>query len=401
MGDVRGLVVLVLGVIAGDELAADLLGPQVLGATRRVVEDDGVGGVEDPLRRPVVLLEDDDRGVGEGLLEPHEIAEVGPPELVDGLVVVADDHHTAVLLGEQPHELPLRGVRVLELVDEDVSEALPPLLEHVGMLPEQAHRQQQQVVEVGGRPFEQPPLVLAVDLGDTPVGGTGGPVESLLGGHELVLERRDLRRQPAGGEPLRVEVQVPAHVVDEPDRIGLVVDRERRADPELCGLAPQDARAGGMERRHPHAVGDGTDQLADPLFHLTGGLVGERDRQQRERRSAVVADQPRDTIGEHSRLAGSGPRDHEQRHLGWGGHRLPLHRVEPREQVSGLFGGAHDASQRIGAGSDVGAGFEAQLARHAVLRGHVVPPRARSSRVRSSFSATVNAPVSLSTSSAK
>ena len=134
---------------------------------------------------------------------------------------------------EQPHELPLRGVRVLELVDEDVPEALPPPREHVGMLAEQAHRQQQQVVEVGGRRVEQPPLVLAVDLRDAPVGGTGGPVESLLGGHELVLERRDLRRQPAGGEPLRVEVQVPAHVVDEPDRIGLVVDRERRADPEL------------------------------------------------------------------------------------------------------------------------------------------------------------------------
>ena len=140
--------------------------------------------------------------------------------------MVADDHHTAVLLGEQPHQLPLRGVRVLELVDEDVSEALPPLLEHVGMLPEQAHREQQQVVEVGGRPLEQPPLVLAVDLGHAPVGRACGPVESLIGGDELVLERRDLRRQPARRKPLGIEVQVAPHVVDEPDRVGLVVDRK-------------------------------------------------------------------------------------------------------------------------------------------------------------------------------
>ena len=69
--DERGLVVLVFGVVAGDELAADLLGPQLLRAARRVVGDDRVGGVEDALRRPVVLLEHDHRRVGEHLLEPH------------------------------------------------------------------------------------------------------------------------------------------------------------------------------------------------------------------------------------------------------------------------------------------------------------------------------------------
>ena len=83
---VGGLVVLVFRVVAGDELAADLLGPQLLRPPRRVVGDDGIGGVEDALRGPVVLLEHDHRRLGEHLLEPHDVPEVGPAELVDRVV---------------------------------------------------------------------------------------------------------------------------------------------------------------------------------------------------------------------------------------------------------------------------------------------------------------------------
>ena len=101
-----------------------LVGPQVLLARRRVVRDHRVRRFEDPLRRPVVLVEHDDRRFGERVLELQEVAEVGAAELVDALRVVADDHDAAVFEREQAHDLPLRGVRVLELVDEHVPEPL-------------------------------------------------------------------------------------------------------------------------------------------------------------------------------------------------------------------------------------------------------------------------------------
>ena len=82
----RGFVVLVLRVVADDQLAADLLGPQMLRVTSGVVGDHGVRGVEDVLARPVVLLEDDHRRVRERLLEPHQVAVVRPAELVDRVV---------------------------------------------------------------------------------------------------------------------------------------------------------------------------------------------------------------------------------------------------------------------------------------------------------------------------
>ena len=71
-------------------------------------------------------------------------------------------------------------------------------------------------------------------------------------------------------------------------------------------LAPQDPRAGGVEREDPHPLGDPpADQALDPLGHLARGLVRERDREDRVRRDAVLADQVRDAVGERPRLARS------------------------------------------------------------------------------------------------
>ena len=82
----RGLVGLVLGEVALDQLAADLLGPQRLGLALEVVGDHRVGRVEDGLGRPVVLLEHDHGGVGERVLELEDVPDVGASKLVDAVV---------------------------------------------------------------------------------------------------------------------------------------------------------------------------------------------------------------------------------------------------------------------------------------------------------------------------
>ena len=51
----------------------------------------------------------------------------------------------------------------------------------------------------------------------------------------------------------------------------------------------------------------------DPLAHLGGGLVRERDREDLVRLDAALAEQIGDAVGEHARLAGAGAGDHEER----------------------------------------------------------------------------------------
>ena len=93
-------------------------------------------------------------------------------ERVDRLVVVADDGHVPVPLGERRDELGLGAVRVLELVDEDV--------------PEAARRSR------AGRP--------ATSRTSRSASATWSPKSMQpFGGHQLlVASRRPARARPAG-----------------------------------------------------------------------------------------------------------------------------------------------------------------------------------------------------------
>ena len=208
--------------------------------------------------------------------------------------------------------------------------AAPPLL-GVVVVAEQVHRLHEQVVEVERRRLEQAPLVLAVHVGDALLGRGERAVDGLLPRHQLVLHRRDRRLQAAGREPLGVEVEVAPHVVDEADGVGLVVDRERRAVPEHRRLAPQDARAHRVERRHPHALRR-PDRPARrrAAFISPAALLVNVIASEPERRRPLLGDQERDAVREHARLARPGAGDDHDRAVGCR-RRLTLDRVEPRE----------------------------------------------------------------------
>ena len=90
----------------------------------RVVEpDEPIRRVEDRAERSVVPSQHDGPRAPVARLEVEDVVDRRAAERVDRLVVVADDRDVAMRLGEQRHELRLRPVRVLELVDQDVPEA--------------------------------------------------------------------------------------------------------------------------------------------------------------------------------------------------------------------------------------------------------------------------------------
>ena len=129
-----GLVVLVVGPEPDDGVAAAGVGPQLLWHAAEVLRDDSVGGVQNRLGRPVVLVQNDDRGIRERPLEFEDVAYVGAPEPVNRLVAVT--HHADVAMpGSQQHDqLVLHNVGVLVLVDQHVLETLLVFLEYVGIV---------------------------------------------------------------------------------------------------------------------------------------------------------------------------------------------------------------------------------------------------------------------------
>jgi hypothetical protein len=132
-------------------------------------------------------------------------------------------------------------------------------------------------------------------------------------------------------EPLGVDAELVDAALDEPPRVGLVVDRELARVAQTRGLGAQDAGAGRVESHDPHAPMDAPEQQLDALAHLLRGLVRERDGQDLAGPRDVRLHEPGDSVGEHAGLAGAGAGEHQQRpvtvHDG-----LALGSVQPGEQ---------------------------------------------------------------------
>ena len=313
------------------------LGEEPFRLALAVALDHCVGRAEDCVRRAVVLLESDRVRPGEVALEVEDVGDVRAAERVHGLIGVSDREDIAVLAAEELQEPVLGVVRVLVLVDEDVAERrLPPLtgfrepLEHVD-------GQHQQVVEVDRVGAEQLALVQPVHLRNGLVIERADPGHVLVRADQPVLGVRDLRVDAAGREPLRVAAELLQARLHDAHLVRLVVDRERRAVAEPAGLRAEDAAAGRVEGEDPDRAGRVAEHPLEPLPHLPGRLVRERDREDLVRLHAAHPDQVRDTVGEHARLAGARTRDHEQRALGVE-HRLALRVVQHCEMVVGRGG---------------------------------------------------------------
>ena len=177
--------------------------PEFLAQAFGVVADQGVGGVENPAGRAVVLFEPYDTDVGEVLLEVVDVLDLRAPPAVDGLVVVADGPNRARSRrtagfrgGEPPQPSVLDAVRVLEFVDEEVAEAASVVGAEIRIVAQQLVAAQQEFGEIHQ---SAPVAELLVDLVDLPVEG----------GEHIVVRRRHVL-----GAPAFVLVRI-----DEPDRL--------------------------------------------------------------------------------------------------------------------------------------------------------------------------------------
>ena len=370
VGNVAGLVLLIRGGVVLDFLAVAALRPEGLALAPRVILDDAVGGVQNICGGAIVLFQPDRLRARKDLLEVQNIFNRGATELVDRLVVVANDADVVRAASQQAHQMELRDARVLILVHDDVAEAVLVVFPRLGVVLQQAHRVEDEVVKVHGARRFQAASVGGVDFRDElrlRVGGhLGGHV---LGGHELIFIGRDLPDGRLDRQEFVVDHQVFVDLLDDALLVVGVIDREALREADALGVAAKHPHAGRVEGRRVNVAADGVAQHgAQTLLQLTRSLVREGDGQHVPRArgahgevgrlprqvvaignggaqvgevtlgheagkllaavGAAEADDVRNTVDEHSRLAGARARQNEQRPLG-GEDGLPLHGVEP------------------------------------------------------------------------
>ena len=278
-----------VGLVALVEIGLDehlvpraVAGPQGLALTALIVADHGVGRVQNVLGGAVVLLQPDHPGAAVLLLKAEDILDIGAPEAVDALVVVAHHADVAVAACQQAGQQVLQVVGVLILVHQHIAELPLIVFPHLRAALQQLHRQQNDIVKVQGvgvpqlfrvkgiyfRDPDLPPIVVLFPIG-----------AEVLRQHHLVLCPGDDRHDLPDGEGLFVQLQLLQTVLHHPLAVVGVVDGKVAGVADLLDVPPQDADAGGVEGGRPHVASLLPQHVLQTLLQLVGGLVGEGDSQ--------------------------------------------------------------------------------------------------------------------------
>ena len=183
------------------------------------------------------------------------------------------------------------------------------------MLAEQPDVLQKQVAEVGGVERLQPLLVRQVELLALAVGKARGFAGRHLFRREpAVLPAVDQHGQHARRPAFVVELLGFQDHLDDADLVVDVENREIVLQPDHLGMPAQDLHADRVEGAEPrHALDNLPDHLADAIFHLARGLVGEGDGEDFRGPRASKVENVCDAGGEHAGFAGSRAGEHQHR----------------------------------------------------------------------------------------
>ncbi|MNM29021.1 hypothetical protein D3C81_395510 [compost metagenome] len=311
-GHAFGLGFLVLAADHADLVAHAHFAPQLLFERMRIVGDQHVGAAQDAAGGAVVLFEHDDLQGGVVLLEQHQVLGARTTPGVDRLVVVAHHGELVAHADQHFHQQVLAGVGVLVFVHQQVTHAVLPALQHLGVLLEQLDRLQDQVVEVHRVERLERALVVGVDDG----GGLLARVARLFQG----LRWQDQVVLPGTDHVLDLVDAVVAGILFLHDvrqqrlDVGLVEDRETRLVAQALVFLADDVQAQVVERTHGQATAFArAQQGGDPLLHLARGLVGEGHRHDVLGTDAAVLDEVGNLARDHAGLARACTGEHQKR----------------------------------------------------------------------------------------
>ena len=300
-----------------DAVAAAARCPEILAETVRIVCNERVGRVKNRPRRAIVLLKPDGLLNAEVAEEVAHVSHVRTSEGVDRLVVVTHGedgvHRCAAGASSEPrqHLKPtvLQDVRVLELVDENVTEAVLIMRADDFIAVEKLVAAQKKLGKVHDSFALALLLIGLIDL-------DGGLVAALLAcgvrrTHAVFLVPVDDVRHLTGIVALGIDVERLHDALDHGELIARVKNLEGLREPRVLGVGAQNAVAQAVEGSDPHAAQIvGQDSLQSDE-HLLGGLVREGHSQNVSRLGLVLAQEPGDARRQHARLARTRARQNE------------------------------------------------------------------------------------------
>ncbi len=278
-----------------------------------------IGGVQDGLRRAVIVFEGYHRCLVRGRKIPDVLNRRGPKR-INRLRVVAHHRHALAARAQALQDLRLQHVGVLVFVDQDVVER-PADLGREALVGHHRVPVEQQVVVVERLVLElslhvipEQPAQLFFPFRAPGKHGRKRGGERTGGVHAVRVDREAgvLAREALLG--LR-QTEVVAHHVHHVGRVAAVEHAEARVEPDARGVPADQAvrdRVEGARPGQPHVLRHFADDALRPPRHFERRASREGEEQDALRRGALE-NEVRDAVRERVGLAGARAGEDQQR----------------------------------------------------------------------------------------
>ena len=170
-----------------------VLGPQGLALAAVVVLDDAIGRIQNVGGGTVVLLQADGFGPGKNFFKVQDIFNGSTAELINALIVIANNAYIVGTTGQQAHQVELSHAGILVFVHHDIAELLLVVFPRFGIGFQHLHGMENQIVKVHGTSRAQPVGIGGIDFGNQSSLGIarrfGGDI---FGGKKFIFVTADL-----------------------------------------------------------------------------------------------------------------------------------------------------------------------------------------------------------------
>ena len=302
-------------------LALGIPAEHLLGNLVAVAANQTVCRLHDGLRTAVVLLQLEEAGTRQLMLEVEDIVDVGATETVDALRVIAHGTHAQLLPAQLHHDRHLHMVGILILIHQDKVKPLGILASHLLMVSEKLEGKHQQVVEIHGVRLLAPLHILPVHLAhllhvaalvlhkDVGIGIIS------LRTQQVVLRLRNLGVHGSRLVGFLVQPLLLHYRLDERTGVGFIIDGKIAVESDMLRLGTQDAGEDAVEGAHVEMLSQVVaHQFSDTLLHLAGRLVGKGECHDAPGLHTLLQ-QIGNLISKHTRLSGTCAGYHQRRSI--------------------------------------------------------------------------------------
>ena len=277
----------------------------------RVVDDQAIGEGDDGRRTTVALrkLHDVHVVVQPQLRQPLRIRAV---PLVDDLIFIPDDEQAgAPARSDQPQQVVLRPVRILEFVDAQMRPTQPHDSRHARLLRKQAPGEVQQAPEIQSVRGDER-LAVAREQPGNPwrrLGERRRQCAAIVGVREQAVDQRQ-EVSAILRYGLAVILQAGCRFIDHRDPIFSLRDQaEVGPQAQVASMLAKQVGGERVERAQARTLRRPAEQSVYTRSHLGGGL--RREGQSQDRRVVALLEYPDDPRGQHERLAGARSGQHK------------------------------------------------------------------------------------------